>query len=92
MAQIPAKPLTGMNALANGPLLPYVSRAMGIGRQGCAYRGSLPCLICPFPPKRICDWRCCDCEERALCKCAWTGQETRIARWLGLEVEEDRQE
>jgi len=81
------EPPDGYNKLANGLLTESKAKALGMGAVGCAFRGSLICLRCPYPPKRKCDWWCSRCVERALCKCAQPGQEIRIARDLGLTEE-----
>jgi hypothetical protein len=81
-------PPDGLNALANGLIKPWMAKDLGLGLVGCAYRGSLVCLQCPWAPLQECDWNCGKCDSRALCKCGQTGQEQRIARALGLELTE----
>jgi hypothetical protein len=89
----PEQPPTGLNVQANGPLKGWLRAQMGFGPVGCAYRGTTICAWdCYFAPVKECDWHCSKCDERALCKCGQDGQEVRVARWLGLEIEEEEGE
>ena len=83
------EPPDGLNVHANGQLRGYILAQMGFGKVGCAYRGTVTCLHCPFAPRKLCDWHCSDCDEQPLCKCGQTGQEVYIASILGLELKEE---
>ena len=83
------EPPDGLNQHCNGVLTGYIAAQMGFGKVGCAFRGTLTCLDCPFTPLQECDWHCSRCDARPLCKCGQTGQEARVARWLGLGIEEE---
>ena len=68
--------VTAASGMANGKL----AGQLGFGDIGCAYRGSLFCLICPYADRiaKECDWQCYQCNDRWRCFCGQTGQETRV--------------
>ena len=75
--------------LMSGHLSPPMAANLGFSLEGCAYRGSLVCLRCPFQPAAECDYRCAtgnrtrvNCPERYRCKCGWDQTGTLAAMGL----------
>ena len=68
--------VTAASGMANGKL----ADQLGFGDIGCAYRGSLFCLACPYADRiaKECDWQCYQCNDRWRCFCGQTGQEHRV--------------
>jgi len=71
---------SGLTALANGKLVPYLVNQLCVGSVGCAYRGTVTCTRCPYADRipKLCEWRCYECNDRWRCFCGQTGQEMRV--------------
>ena len=71
---------SGLTALANGKLKPYLVSQLCFGNVGCAYRGTVTCTRCPYADRipKLCEWRCHECNDRWRCFCGQTGQEIRV--------------